>query len=161
MRPPNRPPTDHVSVGSLVRAARERRGWSQRELARRAGLGLRTISRIEREDHRHLVEAGTWQHVATALQVPPLRHRLQPVHALQEALLRDLQEPAPRPTPATTATPALPDVAHLVAQLEDVIATLAIVRDTLATCQTLVDETVRLRAIRDQLLAIIVDRPEE
>ena len=35
-------------VGELIRAARKARGWTQEELARRAGISARTIGDIER-----------------------------------------------------------------------------------------------------------------
>lgn len=35
------------SVGSLVQAAREKRGWSLAELARRSGVSRSLVSRIE------------------------------------------------------------------------------------------------------------------
>jgi transcriptional regulator with XRE-family HTH domain len=55
--------------GAKVRAARLRRGWTQAELGRRAGLSQVTISKIERG------EGGTlsliaWQRVVDALELP-------------------------------------------------------------------------------------------
>lgn len=48
------------TLGDRIRKAREHRGWTQRELASRLGVSLRTISRWERGDHRpssHLLVA--------------------------------------------------------------------------------------------------------
>jgi len=38
----------HRKVGSHIRTLREGKSWLQRELAKKAGLPLRTIGRIER-----------------------------------------------------------------------------------------------------------------
>lgn len=56
-------------LAPLVRAARQRRGWSQLDLARRAGLDLATVcnveaGRIRRPAHRTLAR------LASALRVP-------------------------------------------------------------------------------------------
>lgn len=38
----------HHHEGAAIKAAREARGWSQRQLAQHAGIGQRTLGRIER-----------------------------------------------------------------------------------------------------------------
>jgi len=66
-----------------VRAARQRRKWSQAELGRRAGLGQTTMSKIERGDGGAL-SLESWQQVALVLALP-----------LELTLGRDaLEEPA-------------------------------------------------------------------
>jgi transcriptional regulator with XRE-family HTH domain len=55
--------------GAKVRAARRRRGWSQRELGRRCRLAQTTISKMERGDGASLSLAA-WQRVADALGLP-------------------------------------------------------------------------------------------
>ncbi len=55
--------------GQKVRAARMRRGWSQRELGRRTGLAQATISKMERGDGATL-SIVAWQRVATVLDLP-------------------------------------------------------------------------------------------
>jgi len=164
MRPPNRPPTKDVSVGPLIRAARKRRGWSQRELARRADLGLRTITRIEREDPRHLVELATWQHVATALELPTLRQRVHPAQALRDALLRDTDHPVATVHfaghgPAAATPDPVPEVQVLIGILEDAITKLATLRASMTAYAERVQELERFRA--RMLTAIAIDRPKE
>jgi transcriptional regulator with XRE-family HTH domain len=41
------------TFGAKVRHLRERRGWDQQELARRAGVPYMTIWRIEADKHRY------------------------------------------------------------------------------------------------------------
>lgn len=61
----------HASVtwnGSELREARLRRGWSQEDLARAAGLSVSNVSRWERDLH---VPGGRMvQRLAGALEVP-------------------------------------------------------------------------------------------
>src|SRR4051794_15645563 len=40
-------------IGAWVKAERERRGWSQSELARRAGLTPQAVGQLERSRRRH------------------------------------------------------------------------------------------------------------
>ena len=51
-------------IAGRVRAARDQRGWTQAELAARAGLSRPTIARIERGDD---VSTATLGKVATSL----------------------------------------------------------------------------------------------
>lgn len=55
------------NVGLKLRALRERRGWSLRELAERCGLSFNAISRIERGESSPMV--STLHLLATALNV--------------------------------------------------------------------------------------------
>lgn len=55
--------------GEKVRAARQRRSWTQKELGQRTDLSQPTISRIERGDGATLSLAA-WQRVAMALDLP-------------------------------------------------------------------------------------------
>lgn len=55
--------------GEKVRAARRRRGWTQAELGRRAGLSQVTISKVERGEGGTL-SLVAWQRVADALELP-------------------------------------------------------------------------------------------
>lgn len=57
----------HASVGNKLRAIREERGLSQRELARLAGISTNAISLIERDENSPSV--ATLQSLATALNV--------------------------------------------------------------------------------------------
>jgi transcriptional regulator with XRE-family HTH domain len=52
-----------------LREARLRRLWSQRELAKRAGVAQRTI--VEAELRRQVPKLGTMRKLAEALGVPP------------------------------------------------------------------------------------------
>lgn len=58
-----------MSFGQRVKALREERGWTQAELARRAGLTHETISNYER-DSRVRPPLFTVQAIARALEVP-------------------------------------------------------------------------------------------
>lgn len=53
----------------LVREARERRGWSQRELAQRANVRQATVSQLERGVRR--LDLEVLERVAKALGVLP------------------------------------------------------------------------------------------
>ncbi|MGH2625623.1 MAG: helix-turn-helix domain-containing protein [Anaerolineales bacterium] len=53
-----------------IRALRERRGWSQAELARRSGVNQGTISRVERGETRTLA-LHNLERLAKALGVSP------------------------------------------------------------------------------------------
>lgn len=56
-----------VSVGNKLRLIREERGFSQRELAQRAGISTNAISLIERDENSPSV--STLQNLATALNI--------------------------------------------------------------------------------------------
>jgi transcriptional regulator with XRE-family HTH domain len=56
-----------ISVGSKLRAIRDERGLSQRELAQRAGVSANAISLIERDENSPSV--ATLQSLASALQI--------------------------------------------------------------------------------------------
>lgn len=55
-----------VKVGTTVRTLRTAKGWSQAELARRSGIGQRTIVRIEGGEDTTI---GTLDAIAKALKV--------------------------------------------------------------------------------------------
>jgi transcriptional regulator with XRE-family HTH domain len=55
----------------LIREARQKRGWSQRELARRAGVRQATVSQLERGVRR--LDLDVLERVARALGVPANR----------------------------------------------------------------------------------------
>lgn len=55
--------------GEKVRAARQRRAWTQKELGRRARVHQTTISRVERGEGGTLSLAA-WQRIADALELP-------------------------------------------------------------------------------------------
>lgn len=56
-------------AGQKVRSARNRRGWTQKELGRRAGLGQQTVSQMERGEGGTLSVAA-WKRVAMVLDHP-------------------------------------------------------------------------------------------
>jgi transcriptional regulator with XRE-family HTH domain len=58
-----------LSRGELIRLLRRRKGWTQRELAQRAGVTQTTIVRLERGDTEPVI--STIRKVAEALGVPP------------------------------------------------------------------------------------------
>jgi transcriptional regulator with XRE-family HTH domain len=53
--------------GQVIRAARQRHGWSGRELARRAGLSYNALSLLE--NNRHTPRMSTLQQIAGALDL--------------------------------------------------------------------------------------------
>ena len=53
-----------------IRALRERRGWSQAELGRRAGVAASTVNRVERGETTTL-SLGNLERLARALGVSP------------------------------------------------------------------------------------------
>ena len=55
--------------GQKIRSARRRRGWTQKELGRRADLSQQTISQMERGDGATLSLAA-WKRVAMVLNLP-------------------------------------------------------------------------------------------
>ncbi|MFH0908341.1 MAG: helix-turn-helix transcriptional regulator [bacterium] len=61
---------------NVIRSARERRGYSQRELAKRAGVSFRCVQQLERPGHNWSV--SSLKRVARALAVPAggLRYHL-------------------------------------------------------------------------------------
>ena len=58
-----------ISAGRAVRARREAHGWSQRELAERAGLSLRFLAELERGSGN--ISLARFADVAAALGVAP------------------------------------------------------------------------------------------
>ena len=59
---------DDLRFGAAIRAARIRRGWRQGDLAREAGVGATTISRIE-IGHLDGIPVGTLRKVARPLEI--------------------------------------------------------------------------------------------
>ena len=64
------PDVDMQALGERVLLLRRRRGWSQNELARQAGVDTMVISRLERGDKKRL-EIVPLVRLATALGVSP------------------------------------------------------------------------------------------
>lgn len=67
--------TDQLTVADIVRTARTRRGVSQRDLAERSGIGLRTLREIERGRVRD-PRSGSLRRLARVLQEPELLARV-------------------------------------------------------------------------------------
>lgn len=91
-------------AGAGLRAARRRHGWSQRELARRAGVCVDAVIVLERGQGL----LGQWQRICTTLGVQ-LGVALAPPHDTLAALWREqaprcLQEPAQYPIARQRAT---------------------------------------------------------
>lgn len=63
------PAAAKASIGETVRWMRAERGWTQKELARRAGLHRRTIQELEADDER-VARPITAARLASALGVP-------------------------------------------------------------------------------------------
>ena len=60
--------SDLRALGQKIRAARIRRGWTQRELGRRAELAQQTVSQIERGDGATL-SVASWKRVTSVLDL--------------------------------------------------------------------------------------------
>lgn len=65
------------SIGDVVRRCRDRKGWSQEELAKRAGLDKTSIVRLENASEKS--KRGTLEKVAAALgiTVPEMYERVE------------------------------------------------------------------------------------
>lgn len=61
-------PVNDVRVGSAIRAVRLRRGWTQADLARRAGVSAATVSRVEL-GRLDTVDLGRLRRLAAPLEV--------------------------------------------------------------------------------------------
>lgn len=59
------------TIGQRVRAMRERRLWSQRDLSERAGVPQATISRVESDQNETRPQNRTIISLAQALDVDP------------------------------------------------------------------------------------------
>lgn len=87
MTSPAPPPPDHPGVE--IRTARGRRGWSQPELARRSGIAVRTIRRVEAGTGRH--DSRTLDRLRETLGLPTPGQPGPPVPPVDpQALLRSL-----------------------------------------------------------------------
>jgi len=75
------------SIASVVRTLRLERGWTQQELAERAGLTAQTISNIERGRSERIYD-GTVESLASAFGVTP--STLDP-RRLGEMVARDVK----------------------------------------------------------------------
>lgn len=84
---------DMSIVGDRIRAAREKKGWSQNELARRSHVSAPTVSRIESGETPFPTQR-TVERLARALSVP------SPELWGSPPLPRAVQEPAPPTYPA-------------------------------------------------------------
>jgi len=60
-----------MTVGARVRSARNRRVWTQEDLARESGVPVVTISRIENDRHEGQPRPSTVRQLAAALGVEP------------------------------------------------------------------------------------------
>jgi transcriptional regulator with XRE-family HTH domain len=58
-----------LTQGEIIRLLRQRRGWTQRELAERAGVTQTTIVRLEGGRSEAMI--STIRKIAEALGVPP------------------------------------------------------------------------------------------
>ncbi|MBI4585916.1 MAG: helix-turn-helix domain-containing protein [Planctomycetes bacterium] len=58
-----------IALGEVIRQAREARGWTQKQLARKAGTSQSYISRIEDADYDRLMIA-TLEKIAVTLELP-------------------------------------------------------------------------------------------
>jgi len=58
---------EDLSIGGTIRTARQRAGITQQALAERAGLALKTLSRIENGEDMNL---STLTAIAAALDIP-------------------------------------------------------------------------------------------
>jgi len=67
MRAKRRTMTPQEARGLRIRSERVKRGWSQEELARRAGIASRTVSYIERGKSGKTIERATASRLALAL----------------------------------------------------------------------------------------------
>jgi transcriptional regulator with XRE-family HTH domain len=61
---------DVVAIGSRLRDARKRRGLTQRELARLAGVSVSLVRKLEQGDYDNGLRLETVRRLAVALQVP-------------------------------------------------------------------------------------------
>ena len=95
--------TTGVSIGSLVRQLRLRAGFSQEELAERAGLTASGISQIERGTRRR-PQPHTLRALAGALRLSPEERR-----ALLSAVEAEGTSSAPAGPPASTASTPAPE----------------------------------------------------
>ena len=59
------------TIGGRLRHARERRAWSQRDLAERAGLPQQTVLRVEHDRYENRPRPSTIRKLAEALGVDP------------------------------------------------------------------------------------------
>ncbi|PRY14683.1 helix-turn-helix domain-containing protein [Kineococcus rhizosphaerae] len=99
-----RDPPSH-QVGARVRAHRAARGWSMRELARRAGVSQPFITKLERGDQ--LPSIPTLYALATALDVPP--SALLPTTHRGAGATPGVSMPSPPTGPATRLLAGGPD----------------------------------------------------
>ena len=59
------------TIGERLRAARDRRVWTQEDLARASGVPVVTISRIENDRHEGRPRQSTIRKLADALGIDP------------------------------------------------------------------------------------------
>jgi transcriptional regulator with XRE-family HTH domain len=81
-----------MTLGERIKRLRERYGWNQRELARRAQVDHAWIYRLENGE-RHNISLDAAKRLATALGVS-----LDVLAGMHEALERDEEEDTPEPT---------------------------------------------------------------
>lgn len=69
-------PHSHIDVPEQIRALRKARGWTQKELARRSGYSVRTISRMEKPGYDFALVV--FVRIAQAFDVAPLVRFVSP-----------------------------------------------------------------------------------
>lgn len=60
--------TEHTQIAERIKELREKRGWSQVELATHAGIDRKTVSRIENE--HFMPSMKTLMALSDALEIP-------------------------------------------------------------------------------------------
>ncbi len=83
------PSTRKQQIADLVRAARDRKGWTQAELAERVGVNLQTIGHIERALHKP--REALMERLADALEAD-LSAEAQAGHAMIDEIAAKLSE---------------------------------------------------------------------
>lgn len=67
------------NIGGRIRNLRKEKGWSQEELAERAGLHFTYVGKIERSEHRVTIESLEKVTRALGISLEEFFHLVQPV----------------------------------------------------------------------------------